>query len=83
MINHFHDSLYDIPTRREGDLRGKVVFLDKEGGVGYVEESGSGQLFGLSRKFLGASVWALLENGTQVRFTDNGRNCAETLVVIK
>ena len=50
--------------------------LNQDIGVGYVKESTSGLLYGLSRKFIGADVWNRLREDTEIEFEDNGRNAA-------
>jgi hypothetical protein len=63
-------------------LRGTVVALNQDIGVGYVKESESGLLYGLSRKFTGVDMWRLLRENTEIEFEDNGRRVASKISLL-
>jgi hypothetical protein len=54
---------------------GVVALLHQELGAGYILESSSGRLFGVSRNFLDVETWNRLTPETHVSFTDNGFGC--------
>lgn len=61
---------------------GVVAILEQELGAGYIRELSSGQLFGVSRKFLGSETWSRLKRETRVSFTDNGRGCVNSDLMV-
>ena len=58
---------------------GIVVTASADLGIGYVEESKTGKLYGFSRRFLGERVFSALRVGEHVEFYENGHNSIASL----